>query len=173
MKKLILLVIASSFIFAENFLNLKITNETLMTEAQYQVVDAEPVYVRGGYLMNKDKDNFFYVGLKTEGQIIGSDNPVSFSLFVDGVHTKDNSALPIGIAASGYFQQFALPVFARAEFAYAPEILSFDDAKKFSEFKIESGVRFIVNGEVFVGYRHISFDKNYDSHVYGGIGFVF
>jgi len=173
MKKLLLVLIAGTFLFAENFINLKITNKTLMTEFQYQIMDTQPFYARGGFLYNDEKDNFFYAGLKTEGQIIGADIPVNFALFVDVVHTKDNTALPIGIAASGFFQQFQLPVFVRAEAAYAPEVLSFDEAERFTEFKIETGVRFIVNGELFVGYRNIRFDETYDSHLYAGVGFVF
>ncbi|ACM93160.1 hypothetical protein NAMH_0105 [Nautilia profundicola AmH] len=173
MKKLLLSVFAAGSLFAGNFANLQITNDTIMVEGQAKVSYEQPFYVRGGYLINSDKSNFFYAGVKSEGQAIGIDLPIKFSLFVDFVHTTKNSALPVGIGASSYIGQFSIPVFVRGEFEYAPKILSFDEADKFMKFKVEAGTQFIENGEVFVGYRDISFDNNYDSSLYVGVGFTF
>ena len=173
MKKLILSALIAGSLFAENFINLQLTNETIMLEGQYQVSYTQPFYVRGGYLINSDKDNFYYAGIKSEGQVIGVDVPVKFSLFLDGVKTKDNSALPIGVGVSSYLQQVSIPIFIRGEFEFAPKVLSFQEANRFSKGKVEVGVRFIENGEAFIGYRNINFNKNYDSSVYGGIGFAF
>jgi hypothetical protein len=105
--------------------------------------------------------------------MIGTDVPVNFGLFVDYVYVKNNSALPIGVSASSYLKDFSVPVFIRGEFEYAPKILSFENADKFSKVQVEAGIRFIENGEVFAGYRNISFDSNYNSSFYGGVGFVF
>jgi len=173
MKKLLMSTLVGSMLFAESFINLKITNNTIMPEAQVQISTTEPIYARGGVLINDKKDNFYYVGLKTEGEMIGTDVPVNFGLFVDYVYVKDNSALPIGVSASSYLKNFSVPVFVRGEFEYAPKILSFENADKFSKVQIEAGIRFIENGEVFAGYRNISFDSNYNSSFYGGVGFVF
>ncbi|GAB6074971.1 hypothetical protein [Nautilia lithotrophica] len=173
MKKLILSLFAACGLFAGNFANLQITNDTIMIEGQAKVTYEQPFYVRGGYLIHSDKSNFFYAGVKSEGQAIGIDIPVKFSLFVDFVHTSKNSALPVGLGASGYIQQFSIPVFVRGEFEYAPKILSFDEADKYMKFKVETGTQFIENGEVFIGYRDIRFDHNYDSSLYVGVGFTF
>jgi hypothetical protein len=174
MKKLISAVLIAGSLFADNFANIQITDKTVMVEGQGQVSYSQPVYVRGGYLINSGKEDFFYGGIKSEGQVIGVDMPVKFSLMLDFVHTTDNSALPIGIGASSYIGDISLPVFIRGEFEYAPAVLSFEDADKFMKYKIETGVRFIENGEVFVGYRNISFDDyTYNSNVYAGVGFIF
>jgi hypothetical protein len=173
MRKLLFSIITAGSLFAGNFINLQITNDTLMTEGQFNIAYEQPFYARGGFLLNSDKSNFYYVGIKSEGQAVGVDLPLKFSLILDFAHTKNNSAIPIGIGASGYLQQVSIPVFVRGEFEYAPKVLSFDDANKFVKFKIEMGTQFIENGEVFVGYRNISFENNYNSNVYGGIGFSF
>ncbi len=173
MKKFLVSAIAGSFLFADNFINLKITNNTIMPEAQIRISLTQPIYARGGALINDKKDNFYYVGLKTEGEMIGTDVPVNFGLFVDYVYVKDNSALPIGVSADSYLKNFSMPVFVRGEFEYAPKILSFKNADKFLKVQVEAGIRFIENGEVFAGYRNISFDSNYNSSFYGGVGFVF
>ena len=173
MKKILLSFLLVGSLFAENFLNLQISNETLMFEGQYKISFQEPFYVRGGYLINSTKSNFAYVGIKSEGQIIGADLPAKFSLFLDYVKTKNSSAIPIGIGVNSYLNDFSIPFFIRGEVAYAPKILSFEEANKFVKLKVESGVRFIENGEVFIGYRNFSFDKVYNSVFYGGIGFNF
>jgi hypothetical protein len=173
MKKLVLSALAAASLFAGNFINLQVSSDNIMAEGQAQVTYQQPFYVRGGYLIHSDKPNFFYAGIKSEGQAVGVNLPVKFSLFTDFVHTDHNSALPIGLGASGYIQQFSVPVFVRGEFEYAPNILSFDEADKFMKFKVETGIQFIENGEVFAGYRDIRFNHNYDSSLYVGVGFTF
>ncbi|WP_456480532.1 hypothetical protein [Nautilia sp.] len=173
MKKLTLSALTAGFLFAGNFVNLQINSDTLMIEGQTKIAYDQPFYARAGYLINSDKSNFVYGGIKSEGHIVGVNLPVKFSLFFDFVHTKDNSAVPIGIGAFSYLQQFSVPVFLRGEFEYAPKILSFDNAEKFMKFKVEAGTQFIENGQLFIGYRNINFDENYDSSMYVGVGFSF
>jgi hypothetical protein len=173
MKKFLFSVLTGASLFADNYINLQITDNTIMIEGEAKISYNQPFYVRGGYMINTDEPNFIYGGIKSEGQIIGVDLPVKFSLFLDYVYKKNNSALPIGIGASGYLQQFAIPVFIRGEFEYAPKVLSFNEADKFVKYKIETGVQFIENGEVFAGYRNIRFNENYDSNLYVGVGFSF
>lgn len=173
MKKILLSFLMAGSLFAENFVNLQISNETLMVEGQYKISFQEPFYIRGGYLINSKDSNFVYVGIKSEGQIIGANLPATFSLFLDYVNTKNNSAIPVGIGVNSYLKGFSIPLFIRGEVEYAPKILSFEEANKFVKLKIETGATFIENGEVFVGYRDISFDKNYNSVFYAGVGFNF
>ena len=173
MRKILLSFLMVGSLFAENFVNLQISNETLMFEGQYKISFQEPFYVRGGYLINSKKSNFAYVGIKSEGHIVGANLPAKLSLFLDYVKTKNSSAIPIGIGVNSYLNDFSIPFFIRGEIAYAPKILSFEKANKFVKLKIETGARFIENGEVFIGYRNISFDKNYNSTFYAGVGFSF
>ena len=171
MKKFLLNVLASASLFANNFISLQITNDNIMIEGETKYSYNEPFYIRGGYMINNNYPNFMYGGIKSEGHIIGINIPIKFAILLDYVLIKYNSALPVGIGASGYLQQFAIPVFIRGEFEYAPAILSFSDADKFIKYKIETGIQFIENGEIFAGYRNIRFDEKYDSSVYIGVGF--
>jgi hypothetical protein len=173
MKKLILFIF-TVFVFAENFVNLKLTNKTLEISAQYIVLPQNNIYLRGSYLYHDDKDDFYSIGVKGEGNLIGSDiDNLKFSLMIDFVHTTNNSALPIGFGANYMIKNFNMPVIIRGEFEYAPEVLSFDKADKFTRFLGEAAIQPITNGEIFVGYRYISFNENYNSSFYAGVGFVF
>jgi len=173
MKRLILLFLVV-FAFGENFLNLKLTNKTVEVSGQYIIIPQNNIYARATYLYNDDKDNFYSVGLKGEGNLIGSDiDNLKFSLLMDFVYVKDYSALPIGVGINYMLNQFNLPIFVRAEAEYAPEVLSFNKAEKFSKFFVEIATQPITNGEMFVGYRHISFTNTYNAGFYVGVGFVF
>jgi len=154
-------------------LNLKLTNSTLSLLGETGINN---IKVRGEFIYNdnQNKHNFFAFGLKAEGNLIGieSDN-IRFSLFVDGVHTKNNSALPLGVGFFSYITKVEVPLFIKLEYEYAPKVLSFNDADRFSRFDFSLGYYPIINAQLFVGYRSISFNSNYNSSFYGGIGFNF
>ncbi|NPA11140.1 MAG: hypothetical protein GXO62_02745 [Epsilonproteobacteria bacterium] len=176
MKKYILGLMSAAMLYAGNFVNFEITNSTLGANLQVGLNQYSGVYARGGYLYNDNdnRDDFYYAGIKAEGQLVGvSCANVTFSLITDYVHTTDNSAVAIGFGAFSFIRGFAMPLFARAEYEYAPKILSFDDADRFSRVRAEVGLRPIENGEFYVGYRNISFNKNYNSAVYFGLGYNF
>ncbi len=175
MKKILSVAALAIMAFAENYAGLQITNDTLAVSAQAQITENN-IYARGMFLYNDEdnKYNFYSVGVKGEGNLIGVNmENIKFSLLLDLVHTKDNTAVPVGIGAFGYIPNLDYPVFVRGEFEYAPKILSFDDADRFSKVDIQTGIQPIENGEIFVGYRNISFNHNYDSGFYGGIGYHF
>jgi len=175
MKKFLLSAAFVALAFGENIANIQITNDTLAFYAQGSVTNNN-IYLRGMFLYDdeENKNNFYSVGLKGEGNLIGADyTNLKFSLIVDFVHTKKNSALPLGIGVFGYIPNLQYPVFVRGEYEFAPKVLSFDDANRFSKIDAQIGIQPIENGELFVGYRNISFNHNYDSGIYGGIGYHF
>ncbi len=177
MKKILAsFVFLGSLMFAQNAnINLQITNSTIGVYAEGGITQNN-IKARGFFLYNdnSNKHNFYLVGLKAEGNLIGVDlDNIKFSLIADFVHTKDNSAIPIGIGVFSYIPNISIPVFIRAEGEYAPKVLSFDDADRFSRFDFSVGYSPIVNGEIFVGYRNLSFNHNYNSAIYGGIGYNF
>jgi len=173
MKKIIFALIGT-FLFAHN-VNLQLTNATLLVNGEFKI-SSKNIKLRGSFLYNdnENKHNFFSLGIKAEGNLIGAENTkMKFSLFVDGVHTKDNTALPIGIGIFSYIPGVDLPFYVNVEGEYAPKVLSFDDADRFSRIDGQVGYFPISNAKVFVGYRHISFNKCYNSAVYGGVGISF
>jgi len=174
-KTLISSLVLASTLFANNYAGLQLTNDTLSLYVQTKLTQNN-IYARAGYLYNdnKNKNNFYFVGIKGEGNLIGIDVPnLKVSLLLDFVGTKNNSALPIGIGLFGYIPNFNLPVFVKTEAAYAPQVLSFKDANRFSRVDVSLGIQPIENSELFIGYRNISFNHNYDSSFYGGIGYHF
>jgi len=177
MKKIIFgALLAASVLSAENFANIKLTNDTIELNGQYVILPQNNLYLRGTFLYNDDdeKHNFYSLGLKGEGNLIGLDAAnIKFSLIIDAVHTKDNTAIPLGIGAKAFIPNIQIPVFVRGEFEYAPDILSFDKADRFSRYFIEAGVQPIENAEIFGGYRNIKFNEKYDSSFYLGAGYSF
>ncbi|WP_457564866.1 hypothetical protein [Caminibacter sp.] len=175
MKKLLTATLFAGVLFAQNNVNIQISNETLGIYAQGKITQNN-IYARGFFLYNDEdgKHNFYMAGVKAEGNLIGAElQNIKFSLIADFVHTKDNSAIPLGIGAFGYIPNLQYPVFVRGEYEFAPKILSFDDADRFSRFDAQIGIQPIENGEIFVGYRNISFNHNYKSGLYVGLGYNF
>ncbi len=89
----------------------------------------------------------------------------------------------------------ALPLFAKAAYelplidtipttsiitniAYAPSVLSFSDAQKYTELRIEADMEVISNIHIFTGYRTIdteyeTYDKTFNDSFYGGLKISF
>jgi len=177
MKKILIsaLMLGSVGLWADNNeIGLKITNDTLAAYTQVKVAPNN-IFVRGEYLYNDNvnKHNFYLAGMKAEGNLIEYDDSLKFSVLMDFVYKKDNSALPIGIGILKYINNFQIPVFVQAEGEYAPKILSFDNANRFSRIDLSVGINPIENAKIFAGYRDISFNHNYDSSGYVGVAFSF
>jgi len=176
MKKILMsaLMLGSVGLWADNILGLKLTNDTLAPYAQIKIAPNN-IFVRGEYLYNdnENKHNFCSLGVKAEGNLLNDDNKLKFAISMNFVHTKNNSALPIGLAISKYIYDFQIPVYAKIDGEYAPKVLSFDDADRFSKVDISIGIKPIENAKIFTGYRNISFNHNYNSSIYGGVAFIF
>ena len=170
------LMLAGVSLFAQNTnFNLQITNSTIGVYAESGITQNK-IKIRGLYLYNdnNDRNNFYLAGIKAEGNLIGvnADN-IKFSIISDFVHTKSNSAVALGAGFFSYLPKVSLPLFVRVEAEYAPKVLSFDDADRFSRVDAEIGYAPIVNAEIFAGYRNISFNHNYNSVFFGGLGYSF
>ena len=175
-KALFILIAAGVGLFAQNTnVNLQITNSTIGVYAESGITQNN-IKARGFYMYNdnSNKNNFYLAGIKAEGKLIGMNvENMKFSVIADFVHTKNNSAIPLGFGVFSYIPNISLPLFVRVEAEYAPKVLSFDDANRFSRVDAEVGYSPIVNAEIFVGYRDISFNHNYNSVCYGGLGYNF
>ncbi len=177
MKKILAgLAVAGTCLFSANTnINLQITNSTIGVYAESGITQNN-IKARGFFLYNdnSNKHNFYLAGVKAEGNLIGVDiENLKFSLMADFVHTKDNSAIPLGFGVFTYIPNISLPVFVRAEAEYAPKVLSFDDADRFSRVDVNVGYAPITNAEIFAGYRTLSFNHNYNSAFYVGLGYNF
>ncbi len=168
-----LLILSSLVILNASSINLNITNDTLETNLKVDI--PQNFSIRGDALYNDKKNNYYSVGFQANGVINPNYSNTKFKLFVDYVYTKKNSALPIGMGIydNSLFSNSQYSLFANAEIEYAPTVLSFRDAKRFLSSRVEFGISPIQNAKLFVGYRIISFNHNYGSNIYGGVGFKF
>jgi hypothetical protein len=172
MKKILLPILVASSLVASD-VNLEITNETLMFNTTINI--EQNFGVRGDYLYNDSKKhNYYSIGFQAQGENALDDYNSRLAVFLDYSYTKNNSAIPIGISVyNENFGNLQYPLFAKAEVAYAPKVLSFSDANRCFKAKVELGIKPIENAKVFIGYRKISFNQSYQSVGYAGIGFVF
>jgi len=173
MKK-ILLILTSLILYAHN-LSIELTNSTFLVGGEFKIPN-QNVKLRGDFIYNdnKNKHNFFSVGIKAEGLLIGTDSQnIIFDMLIDVVHIKDNTAIPLGAGIFGYVPNISLPFYFKIEEEYAPKVLSFKDAYRFNRFDIQIGYYPIYNGKIFIGYRSISFNTNYNNSMYAGIGIDF
>jgi len=175
MKKILLPFLLAGSIFA-NDLNIEITNYSLALNTEITIPKNPNYAVRGTYLYNDkpNQNNYFSIGFQAQGENALDQYNSKLAIFIDFDHTKDNGALPIGISLfNKNFGNTTYPLFGKMEVGYSPAVLSFDNATRFLKVKAEIGVKPIKNAKVFVGYRKIRFNENYQSLGYAGIGFIF
>jgi len=92
---------------------------------------------------------------------------------------QDYFAMPIGIEGN-YRLPFdiAIPLHVGGSFYYAPEVLSFNDAKNYLEYRAYFDVEIIEGGKIRLGYRNIdtdtkSYNTNYNHSAYVGFKMAF
>ena len=78
-------------------------------------------------------------------------------------YTKDYSALPLGVEFA-YKMPFdtLIPMYLNGSVYYAPQVLSFIQAKHYLEYRISYDFELIENGKITVGYR--AMDTDYDTY---------
>jgi hypothetical protein len=91
----------------------------------------------------------------------------SFSAIPIGLELK--YAIPVGIR---------IPIHVGGMFYYSPEVLSFDKAKNYIEYRLYGDVELIERGHIVVGYRNIDtnfkyIDRTYNDSWFFGFRFQF
>ncbi|MEA3522607.1 MAG: YfaZ family outer membrane protein [Campylobacterota bacterium] len=155
-------------------------NETLMPDSLFFGV---------GYIKGSEEHSDFPT---TDGLVeatflmqrpIGSNDNIIIGMGVkyeySRIDDENFSALPLGIELR-YLLPFeiAIPLYIGGEFYYSPEVLTFNDAKNYIEYRANIDVEIIDRGHIIVGYRNIelNFDKidmNYNRSWYFGFKFQF
>ncbi|MEO1958823.1 MAG: hypothetical protein ABGX23_04640 [Nautiliaceae bacterium] len=173
MKKLLSLSLGC-FLFAMSYIGINFSPDTMNIRANTSI--SESFYVRGNYIINnhKDKCNFWSFGVKGEGHVLGLDAPFfTMSVVADVVYTYNNAAIPVGIGFFSFIPDLQVPVFLRGEYEYALPVASFRDANRFHRVYFETGIAPIDTAEIYVGYRNLGFNTNYNSTFYLGVGYNF
>lgn len=91
-----------------------------------------------------------------------------------GVENEDVVALGGGIQAAYTLPTPILPVNLRAAFSYAPDVLTFGQSDRITDWNVRAGVPLRKNMEIFIGYRFLQFDtrpgdQELDKRVHVGV----
>jgi len=95
------------------------------------------------------------------------------------IRESDFSALPIGLEARYLLPiSVGVPMYVGGIFYYSPEVLTFNDAKNYIEYRANFDMELIERGHVVIGYRNIDLntdvkDMNYNHSWYLGFKFQF
>jgi hypothetical protein len=134
-------------------------------------VDPDSVFIGGRYLRGShehnergdDKDHDLYDAHFFVKQRLSGAPAFTVGLGAKLVYTSvasyDYNALPIGVHA-GYDLPLGLPVpfTLGGSFYYAPEVLSWQDAKNYTEYEVYLDIRLIDRAALTGGYRRIDTD---------------
>jgi hypothetical protein len=94
-------------------------------------------------------------------------------------HTKDFVSTPLGIEATYKLPiPSSVPFYLGGALYVAPEVLSYDKAEDFLEYRVTLEAEAIKNGFLVVGYRHMDtnykrVDVEYNDSLYFGLKFLF
>ncbi len=95
------------------------------------------------------------------------------------INEKDFSAIPLGLEAR-YLLPFniGMPIYLGGIFYYSPQVLTFNDAKNYIEYRGYLNLEIIERGHIVMGYRNIDLnfdvsDMNYNRSWYLGFQFQF
>ncbi|HSR74489.1 MAG TPA: YfaZ family outer membrane protein [Sulfurovum sp.] len=129
--------------------------------------------------LHADGDNLANVGISAEGSFQGAYG-LALGFGAKLVFTDDFMALPLFAKA-----KYTLPLHdsipttsLSTSFAYAPSVLAFMDAERYTEFRVEADMEVITNIHLFTGYRNIhtkydTHDKIFNNSFYGGMKLSF
>ena len=150
------------------FVGMKVLIPNTSNSSDSDTINSLDPYFEGNFLMMRPVGN--------AGLSLG----VGLKLNYTQVNKKQFISLPIGLEASYELPLPDLvPMFVDANVYYAPEVLSFADAKNYTEYRVSYNIEMIQNVRLSVGYRNMEThysnigSKNYNSSFYLGakIGF--
>jgi len=189
MKKLIFLVlILGTQLFAtQRFtFGINVNQDAVEFESKVSMAPllSNPIYKNfyADFNLINDDDTLFGAGLFVDNTFY-SYQALSFQVGLRTIFTSNGNddffAMPIlfGFKHKVYFGN--LPVGSLGtKIVYAPSPLTFQDATKYLEWRIEGTIQIIENVEIYAGYRNIDTDYdrsnvNYNDAAYVGFRFVF
>lgn len=187
---MILIAAFAATAFAMNSASININNEDLELNANLDVgqfnenVEPETMFV-GVRFLDADNSNrvnndaLYEVSFAMQREM--GESGLKVGLGIKANYTKDYMTLPLGISFEyGLPTNTVVPMAVRANVHYAPKVLSFRDADKYFEYRLEYDAEVIEHGHVIVGYRHVKTDYDdvrgnftYNASAYVGFNFEF
>lgn len=190
LKKITIMAACAASAFAMNSASININNEDLELNARFDIgqfndnVEPNGMFVGVKYLdahnANTVNNNALYEVNFLMKKPMGTSG-FNVGLGVKANYTKDFTSFPLGMEVGYSIPSVNLvPMSINADIYYAPKVLSFNNANKYLEYRIEYDAQVIKQGHVVVGYRHINTDYDdargnftYNASAYIGFKFEF
>jgi len=184
-KKLLLATfLLSSSGYAENSIGIDINSDDVEVLASINLNSLADyangtTYILDATYLHTDGDNMTSIGFSGQNSLQGVEG-LTLAFGLKGVVASDFMAFPL--MAKGVY---TLPLIDSIPttslslgLAYAPSVLSFRDAKSYSDIRLEVDMEIIPNIHVFTGYRNIkteydTIDQTFNNSFYGGMKLSF
>lgn len=144
-------------------LDLSLTNHS--ARAQVNAMDSRaPIDFGAGYTYHTGSRNIFNLDFHAQGRTALGNLPATAGLGVRGIYFNDNGTKGGGVGIGG-FTTVNIPqvpgLSVGGSLHYAPNVLSFDAANHIWDFDGRVSYRVIRNGEVYAGYRYLSYEPEH------------
>ena len=118
----------------------------------------------------------FSAGFMLRQNLNGMEN-MKFGIGFKGTYTKvansKHIALPINAELSYTLPlDIAVPITLSGSIAYAPSVLTFEDANKYFEGRAEISAQIIEQGSLFIGYRQIDTNFKNADYEFSNTGYI-
>ncbi|CAA6820000.1 MAG: Unknown protein [uncultured Sulfurovum sp.] len=174
----------STSLQAQNSVGLNINNKDFELFSSIEITPLSDyasgtLYYADINYLHTDGDNMSSIGFRADNTLNHSQD-ISLSFGIKGVIADDFLAFPLTFKGSYILPlNDAIPTTSiTIGFSYAPEVLALDEAKSYTDTKIEANMEIVPNTHLFVGYRYISTeykedDKTFNNAAYGGLKLSF
>ena len=195
LKKLLLIITITSTLFGFHTAELNINDKDFEGKLRFdigqfnQTVMPDSLFFGIGYIKGSEDNSDFR---DTDGLVeaaflmqrpFGTNENLLVGMGIkyeySRVANEDFSALPLGLELR-YLLPFdtGVPMYVSGLFYYSPEVLTFNDAKNYIEYRANFDIEIIERGHLLVGYRNIDLnfdavDMNYNRSWYLGFKFQF
>ena len=163
-KKYISIMFISTSLFASS-VGININSDTVEFDGSYNIKNGgeyaqdTDYIIHGSFLRSKDKTNtekLYTLGAKAVNPYL-SESGLSFGLgmkmaYADNIEGKDFIAFPLELFGSFHFNE---KISLDLNLAYAPEVLTIQDAKSYKESVLKVYYQLLTNGYVYTGLRSI------------------
>ncbi|MDF1879727.1 hypothetical protein JHD50_00165 [Sulfurimonas sp. MAG313] len=186
LKKLMLSLCFSTSLFAMHDVSVSLNNEDLEIQGSLDIgelnkSDFPDTYFLTLGLLNVDgtlsTNPLSYIGFMLRQEISGTKN-LRFGVGFKATYTKVSGVTHMTAPLNAELAytlplDMTLPLTLFANVAYAPNVLSFSDASKYFESRLEIQLQIIEQGNIFLGYRHIEVGfENQSTYKYSGAGYL-
>lgn len=174
LKKIIIIAFMAVSAFANHTVELNLNEKDLEVAGRIDMgqfnmaVEPNTTFVGGKFLKahedhssnkNVSLDPFYELNFLMMRDIGNSGMRVGMGVKLN--YTNKYATLPLGLEMEYKIPSSrVIPIYINGVFYYAPQVLSFHDAKDFLEYRVSVDIELIENGRITLGYRNL--DTDYD-----------